>query len=842
MGMSKITPSPSNESLEVVRKENLTNSRSSWQRTRQEDSQGHLAHGVNMRDSVEEIFTSKNQVLKTADSKIDKEEVKVELHDNHRDVAKSLKKILSIKCCFSLSIVLLSLISTLTIFAITLSVQQQSIEEFTKVMGSNLKFSASEFISNFMAAPFRITESVGRSLYNEEIVPFEYSKIYSTLFAQFVVNNVSYVSYTRKDDLYIGLFWSDRGLPAIDVYRDGCWVNGTYEVTSIDARTDVVPDPVDYCDNYYVNHLDDLYWWKQGNILGKITWGDAYCDKDGFYWVSSYFPIKNESNIVLNKYTKTLEPEMNVLISVDMDLASVSIFLYQNLEISKNSFIYVVQSKDMVIVATSKLNDTIFIFDLEAEGFIQKKRLNESSIPTVAKIGSELIHTYGTSLVNVSIPLTKFYVNGAEYRLEVVDIKDKYGLDWKCMIFIAIDDYMGNVYTLRDVVLIVDSLVVVISLVVGIIISYFVTSPLTQLGKKMEELQNIQIDTADLISEVTSRASESDRNDQEQDMDLEKVEDQGRNSIFYEVFVLQDHFSRMSSVMKGFMKYVPVEIVSTFMKGDQSSFELGVRSKKMAIFFSDIKGFTTISEQLEPGVLIKMLNIYFEKTCTIIYKNKGVLDKFIGDALMVLFNAPDTIEKYEYLAVKSALDIQKMLNLLNKRFIKHNLPQLYTRIGISVGDCLVGNIGSSYRYSYTCIGDTVNLAARLEGINKLYSTNMLISDTCYEKVKTLVVCRLIDCVAVKGKAIGRRIYSPVGQRLEIGDEVQRMCDRYATILETHYWKRDFKTALKEFEIFLEEYPDDGPSQEMMSRCCMYMSGELPMPPENWTGVYMATEK
>ena len=214
---------------------------------------------------------------------------------------------------------------------------------------------------------------------------------------------------------------------------------------------------------------------------------------------------------------------------------------------------------------------------------------------------------------------------------------------------------------------------------------------------------------------------------------------------------------------------------------------------------------------------------------------------------MALFGAPDTFDFYVFFGCNAAFEMQKSLQPYNRQLEKEGKPGLYTRVGVSCGDVLVGNIGSTYRLSYTCLGDSVNLASRLEGLNKVYGTNIMVSEFCYEIVKDLFLFRMLDVVAVKGKVTGVRVYEIVarkwspfqGDSVMIPQDKVDYCRLYNNILEDLYLKKKFGVAEKAFREYADKYNQDSAALEMAERCRAYL---LEPPPDSWNGVYIATEK
>jgi len=216
-----------------------------------------------------------------------------------------------------------------------------------------------------------------------------------------------------------------------------------------------------------------------------------------------------------------------------------------------------------------------------------------------------------------------------------------------------------------------------------------------------------------------------------------------------------------SKVRKAMSNYISPQIMADILS-DPSKLELGGTKKEITIMFSDIRGFTAISEKRDPQEVVSLLNRYLSVMVDIIFKNNGTFDKFIGDAIMAFWNAPiDTVD-HEYLAIKTALEMVEELKKLNEKFDKEGRHHINIGIAVNTGDAIIGNIGSQKIKDYTIIGDAVNLTSRLESLNKKYSTNIIISESTYKRVKDKVDARFIDETEIKGKDKTVRIYEVLG--------------------------------------------------------------------------------
>jgi adenylate cyclase len=204
-----------------------------------------------------------------------------------------------------------------------------------------------------------------------------------------------------------------------------------------------------------------------------------------------------------------------------------------------------------------------------------------------------------------------------------------------------------------------------------------------------------------------------------------------------------------------FSNYVSKSVVDELLKHPEK-LELGGEDKQITVLFSDIRGFTTLSEKLTPQELVSHLNEYLSAMTDLIFKYEGTLDKYVGDEIMAFWNAPVEQENHAELACRTALEMMEVLHALNEQWPEQK--KLNIGIGLNTGVMTVGNMGSKNRMDYTLMGDNVNLGARLEGTNKIYGTNIIISEFTYEQVKERFVCRELDNIRVKGKQQPVKIY------------------------------------------------------------------------------------
>ena len=283
-----------------------------------------------------------------------------------------------------------------------------------------------------------------------------------------------------------------------------------------------------------------------------------------------------------------------------------------------------------------------------------------------------------------------------------------------------------------------------------------------------------------------------------------------------------------------FQKYVPGEIIDEVLKAKGEKLLIG-KKQNATILFSDIRSFTSISERLSAEELVTSLNNYFNVMVSIIIEHKGIIDKFIGDAIMALFGAPVQYADDPLQAILTGLSMIEALKGFNKNQSRHGRPVFKIGIGLNTGEVVVGNIGSNQKLEYTCIGDAVNLASRLEGLTKVYGVPIIISEYTLNQAGNKVKARELDSVRVRGKVQPVKIYEPYG---EVHDSVRQGYRAFNEAIRL-YRSRDFERASRLFSESGRILSDDMPSKMYVDRCRELI---LHPPTEDWDGVYTAKTK
>jgi adenylate cyclase len=300
-------------------------------------------------------------------------------------------------------------------------------------------------------------------------------------------------------------------------------------------------------------------------------------------------------------------------------------------------------------------------------------------------------------------------------------------------------------------------------------------------------------------------------------------------------FLVTDKDKRF--IRGAFQQYLSPQVINQLMDNPRL-LTLGGERRVMTAFFSDVQGFSTISEKLDPTELVKLLNVYLTEMSNIVTDLEGTIDKYEGDAIIAFFGAPVPYEDHARRACVASLRMQIKLAEMREGWKAAGTPPLYMRIGLNTGPMVVGNMGSEKRFDYTMMGNSVNLAARLEGANKNYGSYTCISEFTYEQAKESIEVRELDLIRVIGINTPVRIYELLAEKGQLPDELQKGIAYFAKGLEL-YRKMQWEEAAKYFNAVFKFIPDDPPSKKFIDRCRAFYQNP---PPEGWDGVFVAESK
>ncbi|HAG84839.1 MAG TPA: adenylate/guanylate cyclase domain-containing protein [Cyanobacteria bacterium UBA12227] len=323
-------------------------------------------------------------------------------------------------------------------------------------------------------------------------------------------------------------------------------------------------------------------------------------------------------------------------------------------------------------------------------------------------------------------------------------------------------------------------------------------------------------------------------------LSINSIADASDPTNVYGALVVMDDISDEKRLKTTMYRYMTQEVAEELLKLGEAKM-VGDR-KEVSVLFSDIRSYTTLTEKLQAEEVVSMLNEYFESMVEAIFKYKGTLDKYIGDAIMAVFGSPLPLADHAWRAVQTSVEMRYRLNDFNARRRACNKEEIKIGIGINSDTVISGNIGSTKRMEFTAIGDGVNLGSRLEGASKTYGCDIIISEYTFEPCKDLIWYRELDCIRVKGKNQPVKIYEVVELKESehpVSDDKKQTIELYHKGRD-YYLNRKFTRAMGEFGTILEEFDKNDKAASIHLNRCQHFLQEPP--PDDWDGAWTMTEK
>lgn len=373
---------------------------------------------------------------------------------------------------------------------------------------------------------------------------------------------------------------------------------------------------------------------------------------------------------------------------------------------------------------------------------------------------------------------------------------------------VSAEDVLRNEMHVLAIFVIITLAIVAAAIILGRFFSDMITRPLLKLKDEISMIQRFEL--ADVVPVDT---------------------------IFIEIKDMEGVTDRTKKALRSFKKYVPAELVRQIVETKQEAVLSGDKIEA-TFMFTDIQGFTTISESVEIEKLVEKMGRYFKTVTTAIHDNHGTVDKYIGDAVMAFWGAPNRIDEHAALACKTAVRCLEELTELNKELEAENFPALNTRFGIHTGTAIIGNMGYDERLNYTAVGDTVNTASRLEGINKFYGTNIIISDETCKAVCDNFITRRLDRIIAKGKVNWVVIHELLGLKGEGDSGLETFAELYNRASDLFY-ERDWARASDLFAEAERLRKGDRGTLRMIRYCAYYMENP---PSSSWKGIVKLKSK
>lgn len=547
-----------------------------------------------------------------------------------------------------------------------------------------------------------------------------------------------------------------------------------------------------------------LYHDPKGRLIKKVSLKNFDYDPRSRPW---YIQAKNEKQMIwTDVYPYKEKPFLGSTVAtpvykkngdfwgvfgMDQRLDWLSWYVHQ-LSVSKNSVIFIVNKSGDLIAFPG-----VYESKKEALKFVNihsiEKPWVSKSFDIFKKTGKEFF---------------SFEEGGQTYLANYQVYKEYILQDWMIGIVLPEDDFTGALKKASLIDVQTGLLILLLGiLLVSAIISRIVR-PIKKLVKQTEKIKHFDLSEQERI-----------------------------RSRIKEVMLLSNAIYAMRMSLKSFQKYVPATLVRRLIKAGKDVKSGGVKTP-LTILFTDIKNFTTIAENMDPSELLDLMCTYFEELSKIIVAEKGTIDKYIGDSIMAFWGAPLRVKHPCHAAARAALSCIRRLQELDIQWKSQDKPLLITRIGIHIGDVVVGNVGSSERLNYTAIGDAINLASRLEGLNKIYGTSIIVSDAVYQIIKQDFVLRKIDIVALKGKIGITTIYELLAEKKnEIHFDVEGYSRRFEEGFAA-YQEQNWDAAIGKFEECLRIYPEDSVAAVFIKRCLHFKL----KPPLRWDGIWHMKQK
>lgn len=536
-------------------------------------------------------------------------------------------------------------------------------------------------------------------------------------------------------------------------------------------------------------------WFITAVSAGKTVWTDMF--------VSGTLK-QFEYSCVTPIYGK--DQTLKAVAAVNVDLKTLSHFL-GTLKILAHGRAFVMNDRDQVIAIPIKSAAELDqLFKRSPSGSEEPYQLYRTE-----ELPDQDIRTALVSYRRDGLRFFEFEGKGGEPNIvSFVRYPYRGGSDFTVGIIFPKNDIMGSIARNTRLMLLGVLLFLLFAVLVGFRVARGISSSLAILCDEVDKVSRLELDSNSIVE---SRI-----------LEVSRIDEAVRN---------------MKRGLRSFRKYVPVDLVLQ-LNAQKKEAVLEGEKRELSIFFSDIANFTSISERLTAEELVQQLGTYFNGVSRIILDGAGTVDKYIGDAVMAFWGAPVPRKNHARLACAAALECQRHLDRLSVEWEGKSQPVFRTRIGIHTGEAIVGNIGYEERMNYTIIGDAVNLASRLEGLNKYYQTRIIISDETFSQVQDEFVARKLDRVAVKGKTRGLLIYELISARGEDDQAQTEFLQTYDRAMEL-YLNRSWAEAEQAFAESRKMSPggSDFPSEMLGARCAGFMRDE---PGSEWSGVYTHNSK
>ncbi|MCG8569923.1 MAG: adenylate/guanylate cyclase domain-containing protein [Spirochaetes bacterium] len=563
----------------------------------------------------------------------------------------------------------------------------------------------------------------------------------------------------------------------------------------------------------------DLYDFQLQEKSTRVIEGEDYrVQKRAWYKVAEQQRAYGWTDVYI--FSTTRQPGINVSASLDlngqfhgimsiaMELNDISNYL-QEIRVAKTGTVFLIKDDKKLIAFKEMVKDK--------NNLVESIVTEDNQLKSIDDFGDNHLTIASQAIADNEISFQDTWKqkqfthqgekNGEKYYVSLAKTNFT---GWYVGTIIPEIDYLKEIYqNIRNVIMIILGFFVVIVILAIVASRQFLVKPIHQISFQTQEIKNFRLDR---IMQIHTNISEINELSQ---------------SMFH-----------MNNGLKSFQKYLPTTLVQKLI--DQGiEVKLGGEEKELTMYFSDIAAFTKIFQQLG-NRLIPYLSEYFGELSKILLDNQGTIDKFIGDAIMAFWGAPVPIKDHALQACRSAIHCQKLLKTLRLDWKRKNQPLFHSRIGINTGVVVVGNIGHENRFDYTVVGDPVNIASRLESLNKYYGTNIIIGEQTYKSARQDLIARKLDTVKLYGADKGLDVY----ELIDIKEEIS-VTDKFdwVNIYEQgllHYRDRKWEKAFAHFmQVKKLKKTEDYPALILAKRCQVYLKNP---PPEGWDGITVMDKK
>jgi len=505
-------------------------------------------------------------------------------------------------------------------------------------------------------------------------------------------------------------------------------------------------------------------------------------------WTEPYvFLSRHQVGVAYSLPIRARDGSLLAVIAAEFEAGSLSRFL-STLHVSEHGRIYLIDREGHVVAHPDGLPEGV------------------TTVPLVADRGDPGLTRAWTALRALDLDHHQTLVRDDEL-LTSRPLVDTTGIPWLVVTAVPLEDYLGPIRASRSRSLLVALFVLLIGLGGALVFSRVLTRAITAVQEEMKRLAMFELTDRRLAEHVTG---------------LREVDDMARAT------------DAMKHGLRSFSRYVPYQLVRQLLQSGGEA-ELGAERREMTVVFTDIAGFTTIVESTPPDIVLGALARYLERMNAEIHETDGTVCQYLGDAIEAFWGAPEPHPDHALRACRTALAMRDASEAMADQAERDHAPALRTRFGVATGEVMVGNVGAPDRFNYAIVGDSVNFGARLESLNKVYGTHVLVGPGTARAVKDDLVVRPVDYVRVKGKRRPAQVFELVGE--SVSGAVAAGLRRYAEALECYRDGRfdEALTRLTEVETLL---PDDGPTAVLRARCTAFRAA----PPAAWDGVHEMTHK